>query len=382
MNQKLFLEGMSHAACTVSVLTTDGPNGRGGITISAMTSVSADPPTLLVCVHHLSPTCEKIIKNGVFCVNVLSEDQSRISDIFAGRVHTPDEDKFSCDNWITRSTGAPNLANALIAFDCKVKSYNQVGTHYIFVAQPEEINIRKHGNVLIYANRAYGFTRNLDEFVAEKQTNEDTEVIYVACFATIGPFFIPRLVRTFLEKIPDTAFQFFEGSEHEIEQVHRTSPFDLILMYDSPAISGSNKTTLATVNPHILLPSGHPLCKHHEISLHDLTELPMILLDITPSRNYFTSLFHEYNLKPTIRFRSPSFETVRGMVANGLGYSILVSRPASSMSYDGSALVTRPIKEYISPAELVMRHNDSDKISHRLNRFVEHTKDFFDVWTF
>ncbi len=380
MNQQLFLEGMSHAACTVSVLTTDGPNGRGGITISAMTSVSADPPTLLVCVHHLSPTCEKIINNGVFCVNVLSEDQSRISDIFAGRILPPEKDKFSCENWITRSTGAPNLENALIAFDCKVISYNQVGTHYIFVAQPVEINIRKHGNALVYANRAYGFTSNLDEFVAEKQANQGTEVMHIACFATIGPFFMPRLVRTFLEKMPDTTFQFFEGSEHEIEKVHRTSPFDLILMYDSPTIAESNKTTLASVKPHVLLPSGHPLCDHHEISLHELTRLPMILLDIMPSRNYFTSLFHEYSLEPKIRFRSPSFETVRGMVANGLGYSILVTRPASSMSYDGSALVARPIKELISPAQLVMRHNGSDQLSDRLNRFASHAKDFFEVW--
>ncbi|MCY4226948.1 MAG: LysR substrate-binding domain-containing protein [Gammaproteobacteria bacterium] len=139
---------------------------------------------------------------------------------------------------------------------------------------------------------------------------------------------MPRLVRTFLEKMPDAAFRFFEGSEHEIEQEHGASPFDLILMYDSPTIDTSNRKVLATVSPHVLLPSGHPLCEHHEISLHELTELPMILLDIAPSRNYFTSLFHEHDLKPLIRFRSPSFETVRGMVANGLGYSILVSRPA------------------------------------------------------
>ncbi len=382
MNQQLFLEGMSHAACTVSVLTTDGPNGRAGITISAMTSVSADPPTLLVCVHHLSPTCRKIIGNGVFCVNILSEDQSLISDTFAGRINPPVVDKFSCAKWITRSTGAPNLENALIAFDCRVISHHQVGTHYIFIAQPDEISIRKHGNALIYANRAYGCTRHLDEFVAEKQAIQKAEVVHIACFATIGPFFIPRLVRTFLEKMPDTAFRFFEGSEHEIEQAQRSSRFDLILMYDSPEIAGHNSTALATVSPHILLPSGHPLCEHHEISLQELTDLPMILLDITPSRNYFTSLFHEHNLKPTVRFRSPSFETVRGMVANGLGYSILVSRPASSMSYDGSALVSRPIKESVTPASLVMLHNDRDRLPHHVRQFAQHAREFFNDWTF
>ena len=71
-----FLEGMSHAACTVNIVTTDGPAGRAGVTVSAMASVSADSarPTLLVCVHHLSPAASKIVENGVLCVNVLRDD--------------------------------------------------------------------------------------------------------------------------------------------------------------------------------------------------------------------------------------------------------------------------------------------------------------------
>ena len=81
-----FLNGMSHAACTVNVVTTDGPAGRAGVTVSAMSSVSADTdkPTLLVCVHHMSPAATAIVENRVFCVNVLRDDQSHISDTFAG----------------------------------------------------------------------------------------------------------------------------------------------------------------------------------------------------------------------------------------------------------------------------------------------------------
>src|SRR5580698_1937029 len=82
-----FLHGMSHAACTVNVVTTDGAAGRHGITVSAMVSVSADTPqpTLLVCIHHKSSVASALLENGVFCVNVLRDDQSHISDNFAGR---------------------------------------------------------------------------------------------------------------------------------------------------------------------------------------------------------------------------------------------------------------------------------------------------------
>src|ERR1700677_1056122 len=82
-----FLNGMSHAACTVNVVTTDGRAGRHGVTVSAMVSVSAAPPrpTLLVCIHHKSAVADAVLQNGVFCVNVLRDDQSHISENFAGR---------------------------------------------------------------------------------------------------------------------------------------------------------------------------------------------------------------------------------------------------------------------------------------------------------
>lgn len=82
-----FIEVMSCASCTVNVVTTGGPAGRAGVTVSAMASVSADSdwPTRLVGVHERSPAAAKIVANGVLCVNVLRDDQFYISDIFAAR---------------------------------------------------------------------------------------------------------------------------------------------------------------------------------------------------------------------------------------------------------------------------------------------------------
>ena len=67
-----FIETMSRAVYSVVVVTTDGPAGRAGLTVSAMSSVSAHAPhpPLLICVHHLSPFAPAIIRNGVFCVNL------------------------------------------------------------------------------------------------------------------------------------------------------------------------------------------------------------------------------------------------------------------------------------------------------------------------
>ena len=136
-----FLGGMSQAACTVNIISSDGPAGRAGVTVSAMSSVSADTPkpTLLVCVHHLSPSAQAIIDNGCFVVNVLRDDQSYISDTFAGRFKDQLEDKFHCTEWVSTSTGALRVADPLVAFDCKVVSAERVGTHYVFFGEVEEI---------------------------------------------------------------------------------------------------------------------------------------------------------------------------------------------------------------------------------------------------
>lgn len=151
-----FLEAMSRTATTVSVVTTDGLGGRAGTTVSAMSSVSADTPSpsMLVCIHHKSTTAAAILRNGVFCINVLREDQSAISDAFAGR--TGQADKFSGLRCITGSTGAPRLPDPLVAFDCRLTDAERVGTHFVLFAGVEDIAIADTGTPLIYANRAYG----------------------------------------------------------------------------------------------------------------------------------------------------------------------------------------------------------------------------------
>jgi flavin reductase len=149
-----FLAGMSQAAATVSVVTTDGPAGRAGITVSAMSSVSADEPTLLVCIHHKSRAAAAILENGVFCVNVLRADQSLISDHFAGRDPAV-ADRFACAEWTRQVTGAPRLVDPLVGFDCRLTTHHRVGTHHVFFGAVEDVFIAEGGAPLIYLRRAY-----------------------------------------------------------------------------------------------------------------------------------------------------------------------------------------------------------------------------------
>jgi flavin reductase len=182
-----FLDGMSRAAFCVSVVTTDGPAGRSGVTISAMSSVSADgdSPTLLVCVHHHSRTAATILENGTFCVNVLRDDQSHIADRFGGRVQPEDGDKFTSARWIEGDTRAPRLADSVVAFDCRVVSAERVGTHHIFIGAVESVATGS-GTALIYADRAYSKAQRIEPARPRKTFTETFRTICQSYFSN-GP---------------------------------------------------------------------------------------------------------------------------------------------------------------------------------------------------
>jgi flavin reductase (DIM6/NTAB) family NADH-FMN oxidoreductase RutF len=159
--EERYLAGMSHAAATVSVVTTDGPAGRFGVTVSAMASVSLEGPILLVCLHQMSAAARAIRENGAFCVNLLRHDQSPIADTFAGRVKTKDGDKFSCATWTKMKTGAPRLADPLVAFDCRLIRNDLVGTHYVCFGEVAEIFLSA-GAPLIYRLKSYGTASRIE----------------------------------------------------------------------------------------------------------------------------------------------------------------------------------------------------------------------------
>jgi flavin reductase len=149
-----FREAMRLMATGVSVVTTDGPAGRFGVTVSSMCSLSLEPPSVLACVHHLSPAFKAIIANGVFCANVLAAEQSRVSDSFAGRVVELKDDKFGCAQWDVLHSGSPVLKDALIAFDCRLSRDVEFGSHRILMGTVVDLR-SKDGRPLVYADRAY-----------------------------------------------------------------------------------------------------------------------------------------------------------------------------------------------------------------------------------
>lgn len=365
-----FLEGMSHAACTVNIVTTDGPAGRAGVTVSAMSSVSADSawPTLLVCVHHLSPAAAKIVENGVLCVNVLRDDQSYISDTFAGRFKDEVSDKFECAEWVAMASGAPRIIDPLVAFDCRLISSDKVGTHYIFLCEVRDLHVSRSGSPLIYANRAYGASTRIDgaRSLAAARANAGSR-LSVACFHTFGPFIMPRLI----QRMEGISIRLVEGDQRRLSESLRAGESELALLYDLDLDDDLAKVPLDELSPYVLLPAGHRLASQSEIEPTELAEEPMVLLEAPPSADYFVGLMRAAGVKPLIAHRSISFEMVRGLVGHGLGYALLATKPASDMTYDGLKLVARPLVGEHTPSSIVIAHRKDERLTAPARRFVE-----------
>ena len=148
-----FLRAMRNVANSVTVVTTDGAAGKQGATVSSFCSVSADPPTLLVCLNANSRIYEAVLANEEFCVNVLPGGQSETSQRFAGFHDEKFEDRFEGIAVETGYNGAPILTNAT-SFVCSLDQMVQSGSHGIFIGIVSKIS-RGKDDPLIYLNGQY-----------------------------------------------------------------------------------------------------------------------------------------------------------------------------------------------------------------------------------
>lgn len=149
-----FVNAMGLAATGVSVVTTDGPAGRLGLTVSAVSSVSADPPLVLICVNRKSPAVAAIDGNGAFAVNLLAAHHQSYAETFSGRPREGRPFDFANHQWREGETGLPLVEEATAIFECDTHETVDAGTHRIYIGRVVAAHKGK-AEPLIYCNRAF-----------------------------------------------------------------------------------------------------------------------------------------------------------------------------------------------------------------------------------
>ncbi|MGN6847942.1 MAG: flavin reductase family protein [Sphingomicrobium sp.] len=139
-------------ATGVTVVTCVDEEGRpAGLTVNSFTSVSLDPPLLLVCVHKRAASADALVGAPCFAINVLQTGQQPASITFSTRV----DDRFGDTPWSCAEGGAPILADSLCVFECERYAAYDGGDHHILVGQVVKASFDAGVDPLLYFRGRY-----------------------------------------------------------------------------------------------------------------------------------------------------------------------------------------------------------------------------------
>ena len=150
-----FRHAMRQFAGAVNIVTTSGSAGRRGLTVSAATSVSDNPPTVLVCLNLSHADNDWFVENGNFCINTLAASQLDLARAFAGEGSLDQAQRFAKGEWHNISTGAPALNGAAASFDCTLIEAKDVATHRILIGAVKAISFDDDSVPLLYHRQTY-----------------------------------------------------------------------------------------------------------------------------------------------------------------------------------------------------------------------------------
>ncbi len=136
-----FRDAMSLVPSAVHILATNGTAGLGGLTASAVVSISDTPPTLLVSISQASGSVGLFRENGIFSVNLLGAQDLALAELFAGRTGVHGPPRFDHGAWEIRRDGAPILRSALAAFECRLTETRLIATHHVMIGTVSEVHI-------------------------------------------------------------------------------------------------------------------------------------------------------------------------------------------------------------------------------------------------
>jgi flavin reductase (DIM6/NTAB) family NADH-FMN oxidoreductase RutF len=138
----------------VTIVSAQYNNRRHGMTVSSFTSLSLDPPLVLVSLEQITKTHRLVQQAGFFGVTILDESQQDISDRFAGRL-TEYTDRFIGLDTFSLVSGAPLLKRGLAWLDCQVVVTYQAGNHTVFIGEALAVKSGEAGQPLLYYDRNY-----------------------------------------------------------------------------------------------------------------------------------------------------------------------------------------------------------------------------------
>ena len=147
---------MRNVAGAVSIITAHHGGVRAGLTATSVTALSAEPPTVIVCINRAASAWPTIEAAGHFAINVLAARHRPVADRFAGRGGFKGEARFGEASWAPLVTGAPTLDGALAVIDCETEEALERHSHTILIGRIKAIRHATEEGALLYWRGVYG----------------------------------------------------------------------------------------------------------------------------------------------------------------------------------------------------------------------------------
>lgn len=179
----------------------------------------------------------------------------------------------------------------------------------------------------------------------------------IGYYAPIAPAFLPQILATFLPKDTSVKLVLEECDNDQAQHGLLNGTFDVILFIAEDVRPAIEFTPLIAAPPYCLLPAAHPLTQHSSVSMAQIADEPLVVLNRPVAAAYYESLFGpETRQKPVAAYAS-STEMVRSLVAAGRGCAILNMCPLTDESYSGETVADRPISDKLPPLTLAIGYN-------------------------
>ena len=148
---------MRRIAATVTIVTADDGERYHGMTATAVTSLSMEPPSLLVCINKKAFLHDILVRASNFCINVLHQDQAELSAAFSEKASY--QDRFGVGRWARSADGLHYLTDAQAVLFCRKAKAISYGTHTVFIGEVTKVDVREPVAPLVYQNAGYCITR-------------------------------------------------------------------------------------------------------------------------------------------------------------------------------------------------------------------------------
>lgn len=242
-----------------------------------------------------------------------------------------------------------------------------------------QLFLRRHarGLVLTEAGNAFAVEcRNLlheawDLGSGRLVNNRDVQGrVHLGCLFSFAPFLLPPLMREFETLFPRAKLFWHEGQHEYLMEGLQTGAFDLAVMYDFELPSGIESLPLREAPLQAVLPGDHPLTRKRKLTIPDLATEPLILLDLPRTREYMLTAFSAEGVTPRIAHRVYSIGMLRGLVAAGLGYSLLNSCPPYTNPSIGR-IRSRVLQCSLRTPNIVVAHSHRYRLTRTASALVE-----------